>query len=99
MDDMKRLAVCTSAGNFHSAPVVTPMGPRDIQSWVLQSSDNGDGSSVSFNDSGFAAIEVSFTSASGGGQGLFRVLVPEPTTGSLWWLALGFASVFRRRFV
>ena len=77
--------------------VNTPLGPRAVSSWSLNSSDNGDGNSVSFNNSSFAAIEVSFTAASGGGQGVFRVLVPEPATGALMWSLLGAVGLLRRR--
>ncbi len=77
--------------------IMTPMGMREVSNWSLDVNDNGDGSSMSFNDSGYAAIEVSFTTASGGGQAIFRVLVPEPATGSLLAVVLGALGFLRRR--
>ncbi len=77
--------------------ILTPLGSRDVSSWSISQFDNGDGSAVSFNDSGFAAIEVSFTSGSGGGQAIFRVLVPEPTSGSILLMLMGLGGVLRRR--
>jgi hypothetical protein len=75
--------------------VMTPMGMREVSSWSLDVADNGDGSSMSFNGSGYAAIEVTFTSTSGGGQAIYRVLVPEPLAASLLAVALGALGLLR----
>ena len=60
----------------------------------LSSSSGQDGRAVALNDNGDLVFSLSFTAASGGGNGIFVAHVPEP--GTLGLLVFGAMAAWRR---
>lgn len=73
----------------------TQLVTRTIAGISLNSSGGQDGRARSFTDNGELLFALSFTTASGGGSGIFVAQVPEPS--SLGLLAAGLVLIARRK--